>query len=278
MGSNNAAQGRINAQNEYRRKLTITLVLSVILLILILVGLVKVILDEKKAQEGNKENNKVAETLTPGVLEEDPAPGEDNTEPAEPVGDNEVTIPKRKVAVDPGHGGPEDFGSDRPAEGLFEKDATLAISLFLKEELEAAGYEVFMIRETDIAVDKKDRPVLAKESGADIYVSIHLNSLENDSDSTMGAEVWYSNLRNNDSDVLSQYVVDELTSVINTRNRGIKLGNELAVLKNNELPACLVECGFMSSATERAKLFDTEYQKLIAKGVANGIKKFLPLE
>jgi N-acetylmuramoyl-L-alanine amidase len=52
----------------------------------------------------------------------------------------------------------------------------------------------------------------------------------------------------------------------------------LVVLNSNELPACIVECGFMSSATERAKLFDTEYQKKIAEGIANGIKKFLPLE
>ena len=50
------------------------------------------------------------------------------------------------------------------------------------------------------------------------------------------------------------------------------------VLKYNELPACLVECGFMSSAPEREKLFDPEYQKKIAEGIANGIEKFLPLE
>ena len=61
-------------------------------------------------------------------------------------------------------------------------------------------------------------------------------------------------------------------------NRGIKLSNGLIVLKYNELPACLVECGFMSSETERAKLFDADYQKKIAEGIANGIEKFLPLE
>jgi len=105
-----------------------------------------------------------------------------------------------------------------------------------------------------------------------------LNSLEEDSDGTRGAETWYSDLRNDGSDVLAQCVIDELTKVIDTRNRGIKMSNNLVVLKYNELPACLVECGFMSSATERAKLFDAEYQKKIAEGIANGIEKFLPAE
>ena len=161
---------------------------------------------------------------------------------------------------------------------MYEKNANLAIALYLKEELLARGYDVYMIREADVAVENEARPGLAKENGADIYVSIHLNSLDEESDGTRGAEVWYSNLRNDGSDTLAQNVVDELTKVIDTRNRGIKLSNNLIVLKYNELPACLVECGFMSSATERAKLFDSEYQKKIAEGIANGIEKFLPVE
>jgi N-acetylmuramoyl-L-alanine amidase len=44
------------------------------------------------------------------------------------------------------------------------------------------------------------------------------------------------------------------------------------------MPACLVECGFITSETERAKLFDPEYQQKVAKGIFNGIQKFLPLE
>ena len=189
-----------------------------------------------------------------------------------------VPVASKKVAIDPGHGGDVDFGSSRPAENLYEKNANLAIALYLKEELLSRGYEVYMIRETDTAVENRERPDLALANGADIYVSIHLNSLEEDSDGTRGAEVWYSDLRNDGSDVLAQYVVDELTKVVDTRNRGIKMSNGLIVLKYNELPACLVECGFMSSATERAKLFDSEYQKKIAEGIANGIEKFLPLE
>ena len=293
MESNYLVQRRINAQRKYRKKVTLIIALSAILLVLILVGLVKVIMDEKKAEEGNGEHpNRVAENVTPGLSEnQTDASGQNGAQEHTPSSETSgavatpvpttptpTPVPKKKVAVDPGHGGTKDLGSSRPSEGLYEKNANLAISLYLKEELEARGYEVYMIRETDEAVENKERPGMALESGADIYVSVHLNSLEEDSDATRGAETLYSDLLNSESALLAQYVVDELTQVIDTRNRGIKLRNGLAVLKYNELPACIVECGFMSSATERAKLFDSEYQKKIAEGIANGIEKFLPLE
>ena len=298
MDSNYLIQRKINAQKKYRRKVTLTIALSAILLVLIIIGLVKVIVDEKKAEESQENGKQVAEQLTPGISEgtSDNAAGngEDNstgTNGAETNTGTEVTttptlvptetpIPvptvTKKVAIDPGHGGEIDLGSVRV--GLYEKNANLAISLFLKEELVSRGYEVYMIRETDAAVENRDRPDLAAENGADIYVSVHLNSLEEDSDATRGTEVWYSDLRNDGSDTLAQCVVDEVTAVIGSRNRGIKMSNGLIVLKYNTLPACLVECGFMSSETERAMLFDPEYQKKIAKGIANGIEKFLPLE
>lgn len=288
MDMNYLVQRRINARKAYRRKVTLTIVLSVILLVLIIVGLVKVILDEKKAEDANK-GTTVSENITPGISGEEGNNGASGTtnqegvseitpEPTATLTPTPTPVPKKKVAVDAGHGGSVDFGSSRPAEGLYEKTANLAIALYLKEELLNRGYDVYMIREEDVAVENKARPGLAKENGADIYVSIHLNSLDEDSDATRGAETLYSDELNEESAVLAQHVVNELTQVIDTRNRGIKLRNGLVVLNSNELPACIVECGFMSSATERAKLFDAEYQKKIAEGIANGIEKFLPLE
>ena len=302
MDSNYLVQRKINAQKKYRKKITLIVALCAILFVLIMIGLIKVILDEKKAEKGTGTTNKVAENLTPGIVTGTPEKEDSNSgegQKAEPgaqennssssVNETAVTtaptatatpapvpVVSKKVAIDPGHGGDIDLGSVRA--GLHEKNANLAIALFLKEELISRGYEVFMIRETDEAVENKERPAMALESGADIYVSVHLNSLDEDSDATRGTEVWYSDLKNDESSILAQYVVDELTAVTGSRNRGIKLGNNLTVLLRNELPACLVECGFMSSETERTLLFDPEYQKKIANGIANGIEKFLPLE
>ena len=293
MDMNYLVQRRINAKKAYRRKVIATIALSAILLVLFIVGLIKIIMDEKKAEDANKGTN-VSENITPGQNGNNSGSTGDNgaeTSGGENQGTAAVTtpeptatltptptptpVPKKMVAIDPGHGG-EDLGSVR--NGLYEKDANLSIALYLKKELEDAGYAVFMIRDTDITVDNKERPAAAIAANADIYVSIHLNSLEKNSDATQGAEVWYVNKRNDGSDTLAQYVVDELCEVIGTRNRGIKLSQDLIVLKYNEMPACLVECGFITSGPEREKLFNPEYQQKIAKGICNGIKKFLPLE
>lgn len=293
MDMNYLVQRRINARKAYRRKVIATIALSAILLVLIVVGLIKIIMDEKKAEDAKQDTN-VSENITPG-LSGDNSGNTDNNTPGTSGGENQGSIvsatpeptpteaptptptplPAKLVAIDPGHGG-EDLGSTR--QRLYEKDANLAIALFLKKELEDAGYAVFMIRDIDVTVENKERPAAAIAAEADIYVSIHLNSLEADSDSTQGAEVWYADKRDDGSDILAQYVIDELCKVIDTRNRGIKMSNNLIVLKYNEMPACLVECGFITSETERAKLFDPEYQQKVAEGIANGIKKYLALE
>lgn len=282
MDMNYLVQRRINAKRAYRRKVACTIALSVILLVLVTIGLVKIVLDEKKTEESNRGVN-TTENITPGITggassaQEQQSTG-DNTETATPEPTQTPTptpLPKKRVAVDAGHGG-NDLGS--PRQGLYEKDANLAIALYLKQELIDAGYDVYMIREDDSSVENLDRPANAIAAQADVYVSIHLNSLEKDSDATRGAEVWYADKRNDGSDVLAKYVVDELCSEIGAKNRGIKLSNNLIVLKYNEMPACLVECGFISSATEREKLFNPEYQQKIAKGICNGIQQFLPIE
>lgn len=308
MDMNYLVQKKVNAQKAYRRKIVLAVALTAILLLLVVVGLIKVIMDEKKAEENNKSTeNNVSENVTPGVTQAAPEEdgggtsednGEKNTEQngepeagtAEPAATatpsptvtteptqspTPTPVPKKKVAIDAGHGG-NDLGSTRS--GLYEKDANLAIAFYLQEMLLEAGYEVYMVRDTDVYVELVDRPAMAMESGADLFISIHLNSIDGDSDATRGTEVWYSDLRGEEGKVLAQYVVDEVVNSIGSKNRGIKLSNGLAVLKYSDVPTCLIECGFITSETERANLFDPEYQKKIAEGICNGIQKYLPVE
>ncbi|MBO5177019.1 MAG: N-acetylmuramoyl-L-alanine amidase [Lachnospiraceae bacterium] len=303
MDMNYLVQRRINARKKYRRKVAITIALSVLLLILIIVGLIKVIMDEKKEKNAEDTIPGVTATVSPEASDNVPdnnivtgnnessfVNGGGETAENEPVPTavpavnttaiptatpSPTSVPKTVIALDAGHGG-EDLGSTR--QGLYEKDANLAIALFLEKELEEAGYAVFMVRDGDFYVENEERPVLASQNGASLYVSIHLNSIEGDNDATQGAEVWYADMRDDGSEALAQYIADELTKVVDTRNRGIKLSNKLTVLRHSDVPACLVECGFITSETERAKLFDPEYQKKVAEGICNGIQKFLPLE
>ena len=277
MDINYLVQRRINAKKKYRRKVALTVTLGVVLLILIVVGLVKILMDEKQAGNNNKNmqssvNIPAEETNVPEVPEVQEVPAATATPTATPT---PTPIPPKKVAVDAGHGG-DDWGSTR--DGLYEKDANLAIALYLQQMLESAGYDVAMIRDGDVWVDKEDRPVLAQNANADIFVSIHLNSLEGDSDATRGFEVWYDDRREDGSDILAQNIADEMDKVLDTRNRGIKETGNLVVLKYNDMPAVLVECGFITSETERAMLFDPVYQENLAEVIFNGIQKFLPQE
>lgn len=277
MDMNYLVQRRINAKKKYRRKVALTVTLGVVLLILIVVGLVKILMDEKQAGNNNKNmqssvNIPAEETNVPEVPEVQEVPAATATPTATPT---PTPIPPKKVAVDAGHGG-DDWGSTR--DGLYEKDANLAIALYLQQMLESAGYDVAMIRDGDVWVDKEDRPVLAQNANADIFVSIHLNSLEGDSDATRGFEVWYDDRREDGSDILAQNIADEMDKILDARNRGIKETGNLVVLKYNDMPAVLVECGFITSETERAMLFDSVYQEKLAEGIFNGIQKFLPQE
>lgn len=279
MSSNYVSRQKRN-QNK---KLMIVSAVAIIMAILVLLGLIKVIADGEEDSKGNQQtisvtpnpqqdNNQNLEeqaTITPeATLTPTNTPTPIPTPTQAPLGPI--------IAIDPGHGGEEDWGTTRGE--LREKNANLAIALFLRDILQERGYRVYMIREEDVAVKNETRSGLAKDNGASLYVSVHINSLGEDTNSTQGAEVWYCDLYDTENDVLAQCIVDELTAFVGMKNRGIKLSNRLIVLRENTLPSCLVECGFMSSEEERAKLFTEDYQKLVAEGIANGIQKFMPIE
>ncbi len=260
---------------KLNKKLCIVLGITAVMIILVLIGLIKVIAGGED-EIGENKKNPTELSVTPNPQEGDDLDTQPTLVPSTPTPIPTKAPTGPMIAIDAGHGGEKSPGSNRG--DLYEKDATLAIALFLKEILETRGYQTYMIRETDIAVEDKTRPGLAKENGAVVYVSLHLNSWEKDSNSVQGAEVWYSDLLDNDSDVLSQYIIDEIATSTGAKNRGIKVSNRFTVLKENTLPACLIQCGFITSEAESTKLFNEEYQKLMAEGIANGIEKFLPLE
>lgn len=305
MSNNIIMQQRVREQKQYRRKVTAVALCSVVLVLLIILGLIKVIVDDNK-EKGSVPNNLPGVSQTPAVTatvtpEPTTEPTVEPTPTAEPVtpAPTEVLTPTTAptattvptsvpvsintpvpveagaplVVIDAGHGG-EDLGTTR--DGYHEKNANLAIALYLQEALEALGYRTYMIRTEDVSVENTERPAVAIEQNGDVYVSVHINSYEDSS--IKGTEVWYSNLRNDGSKELAQYVVDSVAEATGTRNRGIKLSNNLIVLKYNGMAACLVECGYITSPEEREKLFSADYQQLVAAGIAGGIAQYLPID
>lgn len=183
--------------------------------------------------------------------------------------------PKKVIMIDSGHGG-NDPGciKENPDRDIYEKDINLAIAKKLKSILEANGYQVIMTRDTDSFLELDERVALSNEKHPDIFVSIHQNALENDTISN-GIETHYYDLPNLDSRLLAQTIQRFIVESTSARDRGTCNDSELYVLKNNTVPCCLVETGFLSAAEEGKKLLDSEYQEKIAQGIAKGIQNYM---
>jgi N-acetylmuramoyl-L-alanine amidase len=184
-----------------------------------------------------------------------------------------VDVLKGKIiVVDPGHG-----GSDPGAigvTGLREKIVNLAVSKHLITLLSGAGAEVIVTRTGDQSVSNQQRVDLANGSKADLYMSIHSNAYSNPESN--GTETHYcgKNGSSSASRYLAQQVQRELVPALGLRDRGVK-ANSFFVITNVEMPAALVELGFMTNPIEEAFLGEPANQLLAAEALYRGIEAYL---
>ncbi len=189
------------------------------------------------------------------------------------------------VIVDAGHGGPD--GGTSAADGTLEKDINLQIAVKLNEMLKAMGFETVMIRDTDVSIhndtantirqkkvsDLKNRLNIINNTDNAVFVSIHQNHFSDSKYS--GTQVFYS--KNNPlSDSLADSIRHSVISYLQTDNtREIKQsGTEIYLLHHAQIPAVMVECGFLSNINETENLKNEEYQQKIAFLIAVGIVDF----
>ena len=188
---------------------------------------------------------------------------------SEASADTALTEKKITVVIDPGHGGRD--GGAVGNDGTLEKDLNLAVALKLKALLESVDIQVVMTRDTDIelaspdsphkkADDLKARLQLAQSQGNAVFVSIHMNNFP--IEKYHGLQVYYSE-NHASSLVLAQTVQDTAQNTLqNTCERKVKpAGDSIYLMSHLEIPAILVECGFLSNEKERDLLKDEHYQK-----------------
>ncbi len=221
---------------------------------------------------------------------------------------------KPLIVIDPGHGG-TDPGAISPQK-IHEKNIVLPMAHELKDALEASGkYRVKLTRTTDTYITLGNRVKLSRQWGADMFISLHADSIDNSS--IRGASIYtLSNTasdklsaklaeKENKSDIIAgvdlthedKVVVDILTSlamrdtqnqsrffanllVDSFKNKGVRtLPNThryagFAVLKAPDVPAVLIEAGFVSNRTEAQQLSDRSYRRKVIGAIQTGIDTY----
>lgn len=198
-----------------------------------------------------------------------------------------MPVTNKTIILDAGHGG-IDPGALNKDKSISEKDINLQITLKLRELLEASGGLVVLTREEDVSLyeestsktirqkyneNLKNRKNIIKETNADLFISIHLNAF--DDSKYYGAQTFYP-IENQESQKLSKYIQGELKRVVDKTNaREVKGREDIYLLKQNEIPSVLIECGFLSNNKEANLLANEKYQEKIAWSIYVGIQKYL---
>ncbi|GIC30164.1 hypothetical protein SUT328_09020 [Streptococcus parasuis] len=204
------------------------------------------------------------------------------------VGGTSVELPSSRsytIYIDPGHGG-VDPGATYG--GIQEKNLAMSVANKLKSNLIQMGYQVLMTRTGDYNVDfKTERSQMANQSNADLFISLHFNATGLGTTRTSGIETyWYqydpeyqpkiNKDKHNDptrlaeSEILANQVQSSLISETGAVNRGVRR-ETFAVLRETDIPAVLVELGFMDNPTELQTIKQDAYHAKLAKALAKGI-------
>ncbi len=181
----------------------------------------------------------------------------------------------KTIILDIGHGG-DDPGTSY--QNILEKDLNLAIGLELEKELSRNGASVILTREGDYDIsspnahrrkksDFDNRIDLINKSKANVYLSIHINYLEDTS--YYGGQIFYYGEENKK---LAEFLQSEFNTI--SYPRSIKPMPNIYMYRRLKIPGVLVECGFISNKKEREKLITPAYQKEIAKVLTQGLANY----
>ena len=211
------------------------------------------------------------------------------------------TAVPRLIMLDPGHGG-NDPGKENKTLGVNEKTFTLDVALRLKKLLEIQGWRVLLTRSDDRELspakktDLQMRDDLANKNKVDLFLSIHFNSVEKDSERVTGVETYamtpqfmFSSSEEKKGDMtdvaypgnrldyanllLGEKIHRAMTAALKTPDRGLKHARH-AVLRMLDSPGVLVECAYLSSNTEARRVATAEYRQKIAEALADGLQNY----
>lgn len=176
------------------------------------------------------------------------------------------------IILDPGHGGVDGgcVGGD-----IIEKDINLSIAKAVRSRLIQMGYDVMLTREGDVNVSLEERVGLANEKQASLYISIHQNFSEEQAANVKGIETYYSSQKGEDgSKRLAKLIQKKVINSTDANDRQTIANDNLYVIRETNMPSCLVETGFLSNRKERELLTTEEYQNQLADAIADSVELY----
>ena len=239
-----------------------------------------------------------------------PIPGDEKVGPGTLA--RQLALGVSRIVIDPGHGG-KDFGAPGYIKGVHEKEIVLQIAKKLAKKIQnELGCKVYLTRSDDRYLTLEERTAIANTREADLFISLHTNAHKNSE--AYGIETYFLNLatddeairvaamenatsRKNISDLqtiltdlmqntkinesakLASFVQNSLNENLSKRydrinNKGVKQA-PFYVLLGAQMPAILVETGFISNAHECKRLLSPEYQDHICSAIVNGIRQYI---
>src|SRR5207244_4645356 len=168
------------------------------------------------------------------------------------------------VVMDAGHCGVDRGGI--PGQRIPEKEMTLDVAQRLKTLLAASGYRVIMTRDSDVFVPLPTRVAIANSYGNAIFVCIHFNSAKR-----MGAGGIETYFYSRESLPLASAIHYYVAGGAPSSNRGVRRRGYYVLRKTN-IPAVLVECGFLTNPTEAAYAQTASYRQELAEEIATGVR------
>ena len=203
-----------------------------------------------------------------GVAINIPPPANSNSYPTDSYPTNRPPVKgQRLVFIDPGHGG-KDPGAIGQG-GIQEKDVIFPISQYVAQYLQQQGIQTMMARTGDYFVSLKGRTDMANRAGADLFVSIHANSMGVERPDINGLEVYYFGDRG-----LADAIHRSILRTVNVGDRRVRKAR-FYVLRNSRMPSTLVEVGFVTGYDDAAKLTNPTYQRQMAQAIARGIIEYM---
>lgn len=175
-----------------------------------------------------------------------------------------------KIFIDQGHNPVGSPNAGAVANGLNESDINYQVGIYLADLLnDDPRFDARVSRPTpttvlgtDNASSLAERVRLANEWPADYFISIHCNS--NPNPAVNGTEVYLFRF-NTQANWMAVQIMNGITETVGTKNNGIRLNPSLYVLRRTNMPALLVELGYLTNTSDAQKLRDNQY------GFANGM-------